>query len=54
MILDYGYWAAFGLAGAARVASGIIMAAFFGLTPRPDERFSLEAERTSRARRQRR
>ena len=49
MILDYGYWAAFGLAGAARIASGIIMAAFFGLAPRPDQRFSLEADRSSGA-----
>ena len=54
LILEHGYWAAFGLAGAARIASGAIMAAFFGLAPQPDERFSLEAERTSRDRRQRR
>ena len=33
LIIDYGYWAAFGLAGAARMASGIIMAAYFGLHP---------------------
>ena len=34
LILDYGYWAAFGLACLSRVASGLIMAAFFGLEPR--------------------
>ena len=33
LILDYGYGAAFGLACAARIASGLIMAAFFGLRP---------------------
>ena len=49
LILEHGYWAAFGLAGAARIASGAIMAAFFGLAPRPDDRFSLEADRTSEA-----
>lgn len=32
-IIEYGYWAAFGLAGAARVASGLIMASYFGLHP---------------------
>ena len=41
LILDYGYGAVFGLACASRIASGLIMAAFFGLRPaRPlaDER----------------
>ena len=33
LILDYGYWAAFGLACVSRVASGFIMAAFFGFRP---------------------
>ncbi len=33
LILDYGYGAVFGLACASRVASGLIMAAFFGLRP---------------------
>ena len=33
LILGYGYGAAFGLACAARIASGLIMAAFFGLRP---------------------
>ncbi len=33
LILDYGYGAAFGLACASRIASGLIMAAFFGLRP---------------------
>ena len=33
LIIEYGYWAAFGLAGAARIASGLIMAAYFGLHP---------------------
>ena len=34
LILDYGYGAAFGLACASRIASGLIMAAFFGLRPK--------------------
>ena len=46
LILEHGYWAAFGLAGAARLASGAIMAAFFGLAPRQDERFTLDADRS--------
>ena len=46
LILEHGYWASFGLAGAARIASGVIMAAFFGLAPRQDERFSLDADRS--------
>ena len=33
LILDYGYGAVFGLACASRIASGLIMAAFFGLRP---------------------
>ena len=33
LILDYGYWAAFGLACVSRIASGFIMALFFGLRP---------------------
>lgn len=33
LILDYGYWAAFGLACVSRIASGFIMAAFFGFRP---------------------
>ena len=33
LILDYGYAAAFGLACVARVASGLVMALFFGLRP---------------------
>ena len=33
LILDYGYGAVFGLACASRIASGFIMAAFFGLRP---------------------
>ena len=33
LILDHGYWAAFGLAGISRIASGFIMAAFFGFKP---------------------
>ena len=33
LILDYGYWAAFGLAAVARMSSGFIMAAFFGVKP---------------------
>ena len=33
LILDYGYWAAFSLACVSRVASGFIMALFFGLRP---------------------
>jgi hypothetical protein len=33
LILDYGYGAAFGLACVARIASGFIMALFFGLRP---------------------
>lgn len=33
LIMEYGYWAAFGLAGSARIASGFIMAAYFGLQP---------------------
>ncbi|NKB68285.1 MAG: MFS transporter [Candidatus Latescibacteria bacterium] len=33
LIIDYGYWAAFGLACGARITSGLIMAAFFGLRP---------------------
>ena len=33
LILDYGYAAAFGLACVSRVASGLIMALFFGLRP---------------------
>lgn len=37
LILDYGYGAAFGLACIARVASGLIMAACFGLRPTQDE-----------------
>jgi hypothetical protein len=37
LILDYGYGAAFGLACVARVASGLIMAAYFGLRPVQDE-----------------
>ncbi len=37
LILDYGYAAAFGLACVARIASGFIMAAYFGLRPIQDE-----------------
>ncbi len=37
LIIDYGYWAAFSLAGVARVASGVIMAAYFGLRPTSTE-----------------
>ncbi len=33
LILDYGYWAAFGLACLSRIASGLIMAIFFGFKP---------------------
>ena len=33
LIIDYGYMAAFGLAAASRISSGIIMALFFGLRP---------------------
>ncbi len=33
LILDYGYGAAFGLACIARIASGLIMAGWFGLRP---------------------
>ncbi len=33
LILDYGYGAAFGLACLARIASGVFMAAYFGLRP---------------------
>ena len=33
LILDYGYGAVFGLACASRIASGLVMAAFFGLRP---------------------
>lgn len=36
LILEYGYALVFGLAGAARAASGLIMVAWFG--PRPDRR----------------
>ncbi|HJP30537.1 MAG TPA: MFS transporter [Candidatus Latescibacteria bacterium] len=34
LILDYGYGAAFGLACMARIASGLIMAGWFGLRPK--------------------
>ncbi|MFT5089358.1 MAG: MFS family permease [Candidatus Latescibacterota bacterium] len=37
LILDYGYGAAFGLACVARIASGLIMAAYFGLRPTHEE-----------------
>ena len=33
LILDYGYWAAFGLACLSRIASGLIMASVFGFKP---------------------
>lgn len=36
LILDYGYGAAFGLACASRIASGLMMATFFGLRPTTD------------------
>ena len=35
LILDYGYAVTFGIACASRIASGLIMAAFFGLGRRP-------------------
>jgi len=37
LIIDYGYGAAFGLACVARIASGLIMAAWFGLHPTQEE-----------------